>query len=120
MIDPEILALAAERAGLTPEQIGAALAAVRYVGEQIHAEPEWAPVCHMTMTDGAVASWGAEGTAVTKQIETARTATGWGRGVVYFIFRGDDYETYGEARAAELRAAQDGGKVVSISEATTP
>lgn len=116
MLDPDALNLAAERSGLSPEQVAEALTAFRYVTDQLHDEPEWQPLSHMTMADCGLGTWSADGTAVTKQIQTPRTPQGWGKGVVYFVYRGADYDTFGEARAAELRDARDGGQVVRIGE----
>lgn len=104
-LHPEALEIAAERSGLTKEQVAAALTAYRYVNSQMP-EPDWTAVSHMSGRFGNYAVYAAEGTEVTFQLFTPRTAPmEFGPQEQAYCFEDKPYETFGEARAAEFRAA---------------
>jgi hypothetical protein len=102
-IDPIALELTAGRAGLTPEQVLAAIVQFRAVNEMAD-EPKWGPsISHMTMRDCAQSLWQADGTMVGMQMTTPRYADGrFGIGVKSYVFNGEAYETFAEARFAEI------------------
>lgn len=108
-IDPEIIRLAAERSGLDEADVGKALLAFRHITSNLHEEPDWQLSSHFSFRDYGVAVYRAEGTAVTLQVETPRIASGgWGKAAMIYIYGERPYETFGEARAAELRAGIHG------------
>lgn len=90
--------IAAAAAGLRPDQIASAVEEYRAAVSTLHEEPQWQAIFHMCFSNGGGISQyhdPAGETKVTLEISGASR--------IYAI-RGKAYETYGEARTAELLA----------------
>lgn len=95
---------AARATGLRPDQVGRAVEEYRRAADALHDEPNWRAFMHMSLGDGGgIGQYidPEEKTKVTLQIETGKRDAGQAK---VFVLDGKPFETYGEARAAELLA----------------
>lgn len=108
---------AAKATGLRPDQVDAAVQEYRRAANALHEEPEWRSLMHVSMSDGGgIGQYGDPRgqTHVTLQIETG---PGGKDGVKVYVLNDKPFDSFGEARAAELLSApskslkQGGGDV---------
>jgi hypothetical protein len=94
---------AAKATGLRPDQVEAAVQEYRKATEALHQEPEWALLmCFSYRRGGGIAQYADPSgqTRVTMQINTGQKQGE--RGTTLYSLNGKPFETFGEARAAEL------------------
>ncbi len=102
-INADAAAAAATATGLRPDQIERAVAEYRSAAEALHVEPNWQAIMHMSGNGIAIAQYvdPAGETKVTLQIDSHKHRGNWVQERA-FVLDGTAYETFGEARAAEL------------------
>ena len=102
-INADAAAAAATATGLRPDQIERAVAEYRSAAEALHVEPNWQAIMHMRGSGMAIAQYvDPDGeTKVTLQIDSHKHRGNWVQERA-FVLDGTAYETFGEARAAEL------------------
>ena len=93
---------AAKATGLRPDQVERAVEEYRKAAAALHDEPEWVAILHMSLREGGglhqyIAAAGE--TKVMLQVECDKREQ-----VNVYVFDGKPFETYSEARAAELLA----------------
>lgn len=94
---------AAKATGLRPDQVKRAVEEYRKASEALYNEPEWTALMHMSYRDGSGIQQYRDATnetAILLQVECY--AKGDQRNV--YVLDGKPFETYGEARSAELSA----------------
>lgn len=103
-INPDAAAAAATATGLRPDQVERAVAEYRTAAEALHGEPNWQAFMHMSGSGISLAQYiDPDGeTKVTLQIDGHKHRGAWVQ-EKSFVLDGTPYETFGEARAAELR-----------------
>lgn len=97
-------AIASKVSGLRPEQVEIAVSEYRKAADGLHDEPEWFAIHHMCGRREAYAAYGAKGgeTQVTMHVNSWKSKGDEWKQEVFFQVFGRTYESYGEARAAEL------------------
>lgn len=95
--------IAAKATGLRTDQIDRAVTEYRKATDQLHAEPEWRAIIHMCGSREAYATYGSPETMVTLEIQSWKERDEWHEQRKYGL-HGKAYESYGEARTAELLA----------------
>lgn len=88
--------IAAKKAGIREDQVETAVAAYREAVNEQHDEPQWQAVMHIL----GMCVCQAEGTQVQMEFHSA-TKSAPSRKI--YVYRHTVYETFGEARASELR-----------------
>lgn len=99
--EPRAVEIAAKATGLRTDQIERAVAEYRSAAKAIEIEPEWVGLMHMSGREMAIAQYAAEGTNVTLQIDSWIERGTW-RSERCYVFKGQPFEHYSEARAVEL------------------
>lgn len=95
------IALAATLAGVRPDQASVVLEQYRQAVHDLHIDPEWTAVMHMSGPDLGMASYSAEGTSVMRVVESWKERGNWTSGESYQL-HGAAYDSYSEAREIEL------------------
>lgn len=95
--------IAAKATGLRPDQVERAVSEYRAAVIDLHNEPEWAPIMHMSGPTIGLHQYGSEHTKITKQVETELVRGDW-KYAECFVYGGQPYDSYSEAREVELMA----------------
>lgn len=101
----DAVAVAAKQSGLRPDQVECAVDLYRKAATDLIDEPDWKAVSHMSGSNFGAATYGAVGTKVTLLVESWKESRKEGGGWAEawsFHYRGEAYEHWSEARAAEL------------------
>lgn len=92
--------VAAKATGLRPDQVEAAVNEYRKAADALHAEPDWRALSHWSFRDGTGTHQYTDPdgvTAVVLQIECGKRSS-----ERLYVLGGKAYESFGEARTAEL------------------
>lgn len=95
--------IAAKATGLRPDQVERAVSEYRAAVVDLHNEPEWVAIMHMSGQSMGIHQYGSEHTKITKQIECEVVRGNW-ESVECFVYDGKPYDNYSEAREVELMA----------------
>lgn len=104
-IDSSASDVAAKATGLRPDQIARAVEEYRRAADALHTEPQWRAITHMSGPQWGHATYGSSDTMVVLEIESWRAGREekWHESR-HYGFAGKAFDTYGEARTAELLA----------------
>ena len=103
----DALKVAAQATGLRPDQVERAVAKYRDAAQALHTEPDWRCLMHSSGKGGALAQYidPTGSTAVCLQIESHLERGNWVQEPNIYTLGRKAFESFGEARAAELRAS---------------
>jgi hypothetical protein len=101
-MDKDAVEIAATKSGLNQDEVVRAVRAYRAAMDSLHDEPEWQMGLTMSGPGYGLAQYLASGTSVAKQIESWKGRGDEWQSETLYTFQGEPYETFGDARAAEL------------------
>ena len=104
-LNDDAKAIAAKATGLREDQIERAVVAYRAAAVDLHQEPEWRALAHYSGQNWGAAQYAdsSGNTLVRMEIHSHKVRGEWVQEKTFSV-HDMAYETYGEARAAELKA----------------